>query len=264
MSAERMIALEHAIADLSRRYTAARLFQPLAAQAESELLPRINALGRELRSLRRRGAIGEADLQPVTTEILGLATDWESALQSLRGSSLYREARAAVASGDIHATHELLPRIFAEIEPVPRLPCLYLPFEPSSGRRRPGHSPFLSPAECAQRLHGLLANGVQAEVQGEDWWDRDFPYIACGITSTSLEQPIWLRADTRDRRLALFAVRGGSTHRLYAPRLEAPLQVGIDAAAGDEWWLAYDGSYADFRARLTAELRNRSVPMTLS
>jgi hypothetical protein len=264
MSAERLIALEHAMADLSRRYTAARIFRSLAVRAEGEWLPRIAELGRELRKLARQGGIAEADLKPVATTILALATDWEAALQAVRSSSLYEEARTAVASGDVPATQQLLPQLFTDMEPVRASTALYLPFEPSSGRRKPGHSPFLSPAECAQRLQALRTAGVGAEVHGDDWWEQDFPYIACALTPADLEQPIWLRADTVDLPLALFAAHRGTTHRLYTRRLEAPLSVGLEPEAGDEWWLAYERSYADFRSRLIAELQSCDMPIARS
>ena len=56
MSAEQLIALEAAQAELGTLYAVARSFTALHARAEAELLPHLVGLGRRLRGLAASGA----------------------------------------------------------------------------------------------------------------------------------------------------------------------------------------------------------------
>jgi hypothetical protein len=62
--------------------------------------------------------------------------------------------------------------------------------------------------------------------------------------------------------LALFALVDEPTYRLFTPGLQAPLNVVLAADATDEWWQAYDESYAAFREALCRELATRGLEVS--
>ncbi len=261
MSAEQLIALEAALTELSVLYDTARLFNPLHDRAETELLPRLESLGSRLRALLRTAHLSQSEIDAAAHEILSLRAEWRTALEQVRASEMYRAARKALEANQQTDLARLLPRVFAGVEVV-RPPTLYFPISPATGQRRPGGSPFLGAADCAARIAQTLARGVEAEIVGSEWWERDWPCIICADDPEALETPIALRLMAADTQVSVFAFSDEPTLRLYTACVRAPMSVVLAADATDEWWLAYEESYAAFRDALKLELKARDVRMS--
>jgi len=257
VSAEQIIALEAALADLSDLYAVTRNFTALQSGAEAELLPRIYAIGARLRSLVRAGNLDDAAIDRNATEILACATQWRGALGEIRGSPLYQRAVHDVASARQATLAEVIPQVFARVRVVQPAPSLYFPVSPSGGRRRPGSSPFLSPADCADKIMQLLADGIEPDVETAEWWERELPSIVCADTPAGVESPIVLCVAAAAVPVTVFADIDAATLRVFTPRLRAPMSVLLARDATDEWWEAYQDSYHVFRVALQQHLAAR-------
>ena len=264
MDAEPLIALEGAVAELGALYGAAKIFRPLQARAEAELLPQISALGARLRGLLRRAQLTESEIDEAAREILAIGSEWRLHLESVHASAVYREAVDALAADRQDDLARLLPAIFADLQLLRPAPTIYLGTSPSSGRRRPGSSPFLRPAECAAHILEVLTNGIVPEQAGGEWWEHELPFLAAANTAARLDTPIALQLAAADVRVAVFTAADDPGLRIFTPRLRAPFSIILAADAGDEWWEAYDDSYASFRDGLCDALRAAGQAVTIA
>jgi hypothetical protein len=263
VSAEQIIALEAALTELSELYSIARGFTTLAGRAEAEFLPQINAIGARLRRCLRTGELADEAIDRTATAILGLATLWRAELEALRGSPEYQRAVRA-AAGDCQAElAEVIPRVLAGLHVVQPAPSLYFPVSPSSGRRRPGGSPFLSPADCADKILQLLADGIAPDAEAAEWWERELPSIACADAPAGLETPIAVCLAAADARVTVFAEADMAMFRVFTARLRAPLSIVLACDATDEWWEAYQDSYHSFRDALQEQLAARGQVVSI-
>ena len=257
MSAEQLIALEAALAELSSLYTVAKGFAALQRRAESELLPRVSTLGARLRGLLRTAQLTDDAIDVAAREILALGWQWRVELEHLRASAAYQRALQAWAADRQDELARVIPGIFAGMPLVSRLAAVYFPVSPSVHRRRPGASPFLSAADCAERIIETLQEGIVPEAGGTEWWERELRFISCADAADALETPIALRVDAVEARVAIFAAPEEAALRIFTPRLRAPMSVVLAAEATDEWWQAYQDSYRSFRDSLQQELAAR-------
>lgn len=259
MSAEPLVALEGAIAELGDLLDLVRRFTPLQEEAERDFHPAIAELGRDLRRRMRRRELDDAAVEEATRRILGLQAGWSARLGDLRTSATCEQARAALDPPGQEGLDRLLPALFADLHPVRPPRDLFFPFQPSSGRRRPGTSPFLSPAECADRLAQLRQDGLPAPA-GTTWWERDFPCLEGALDGPATEAPIWLRVAAEDLPPA-FTIGHTPAARIYVRRLQAPLRIGLAEEVEDEWWQAYHGSFRTFAEALRKELKRLGLPL---
>jgi hypothetical protein len=253
------MALEAAVAELGALYTVARTFTVLATRAEGELLPRVTDLGSRMRAAVRRGQLGPSDIDAASAEVLDVRAEWRAALAAVRASPPYQRALAAFAADRQEELATLIPQIFVGLRPAQVGGDLYFPASVSTGRRRPGHSPFLGAAECAEHVLALLAGGLVPESGGPDWWDQDLPFLACADTPAAFDTPLCMRLRRTPGAPAVFATQDEPTLRVYTPRLQAPMVPVLAAEATDEWWNAYAGSYTAFREGLRSALAARGV-----
>ena len=200
MSVEQIIALNAALADLGDLYVAARRFTALQARAESAFLPALTGLGRRLRALTHAGQLSDETVAEAARDILGLSAHWSAELQRVRDTPEYRRAHAAVAADDQRTLDTAIPRVFAGLLLRPSPPVLYAPFSPSSGHRKPGTSPFLDPADCADKIVGLLQNGIAPEIDPGAWWQQELPAFTCVDDPAGVDTPIALSFDPAARR----------------------------------------------------------------
>jgi hypothetical protein len=259
VSAEQLIALEAALTQLSALYTAARIFAPLRHRAETVLLPQLLDLGSRLRQRLRVKQLAQEDVDRAAQEILSLNAAWRAELEEVRTSPVYHAAQTALAAGRQEDLARLLPQLLAAIEVVQPAGPLFFPVSPSSGVRRPGASPFLSPEQCADHIVETLATGVVAEETGSEWWERDWPCIVCTDDPQALDTPIALRLEQAGRGATVFAMNDEPTFRIFTRCLHAPMSAVLANQATDEWWQAYEDSYQVFRDALQEELARRGV-----
>jgi hypothetical protein len=263
VSAEQLIALEAAVAELGTLYVIARSLAALQVQAETELLPRTISLASRLRSLVRAAKLTPGEMDSAAREILALRSQWRLELDQVRASATYQQALAALSTDRQEELATLVPRVFAGVRIAQPHPDLYFPVSPSSGRRRPGSGPFLSAADCADKIAGILAEGVMPEDAGSEWWERELPFISCAATPAALDTPISLRLAASDASVTVFAVLDEPGFRIFTPRLRRPMSVLLATAAPDEWWEAYEDSYHAFRDALQRELAGRGYSVSM-
>jgi hypothetical protein len=262
VSAEQLIALEAALAELSTLCTVAQGFTALESRAEHEWLPRVRALGSKLRGLLRADRLTEEEIGTTATEIMALGSQWRWELEQIRASALYQRALAAFAADRQEELALVIPQVLAGLHVVQPVPALYFPVSVSRGRRRQGVSPFLSAAECVERITRVLAEGITPEPAGTDWWERELPGITCADTPAALDTPIALRLDAPGAQVSVFAATDEPSLRIFTPRLHAPLTITLATEAGDEWWEAYEESYGTFRDALRKLLTERGHVVT--
>jgi hypothetical protein len=262
VTAEQLIALEAALMELGKLYAVGTSFTALRDQAERELLPALLALGATLRGLHRTARLSAGAIDRASREIIRLRTAWRAALAEVRSAPAYQGALTAWAANDQVALARLIPRIFAGVSLVRPVPPIFFPVSPSSGRRRPGTAPFLSAPACVDHIAHSLSAGIEPDRSGSEWWERELPYLVCADTPSALDTPIALHWAVPNPSLALFALVDEPTYRLFTPGLQAPLNVVLAADATDEWWQAYDESYAAFREALCRELATRGLEVS--
>jgi hypothetical protein len=257
--AEQLIALEAAFAELANLYVVAKRYRPLRARADAELLPRTSTMAANLRSLIRHRTLDDAAIDTAARDISGLRQDWRGTLEALHRGPIYQSCLTAWHGRDRAQLITLLPRLFVDCEHVPSPPVLHYPISPSSGRRRPGHSPFVSPATCAEQIATLRHEGIEAETGGTDWWDTELASITFSSDAEALDAPTALQFDGAEIGDPVFRTGEPDTFRVYAPRLVAPFRVVLQADVDDEWWQAFSGSYADWRDALASALRTAAI-----
>src|SRR5262249_34199048 len=250
MAAEQVIALEAALAELGTLYTVSRGFTALQARAESELLLRTTTLARSLRSLLRTGHLTDHVIDETAREIFALRAEWQRGLEELRASPVYQQALTALAADEQTTLARLVPRIFADFHLATSVPDLFFGVSASSGRRRPGSSPFLSAPQCANTIVQTLEEGLAPEETGTQRWYRELACLSCADTPAALDTPISLRLAAADVRVAVFREADEASFRIFTPRLHAPFSIVLATEAVDEWWDAYEGSYRAFRDAL--------------
>jgi len=246
------------MAELSTICATAKTFILLRAEVESEWLPRLLELGSHLRRLLRTGQLSAAEVEQAAAQVVDLRRQWFAALGQVRASPVYRSTLAAWAANDQGALAGLIPQTFSYLQVVQPTPALFLPVSPSSGRRRPGSSPFLGARECAQQITQLLSAGVEPESGGSEWWESELAYIEAADDCTALDSPISLRLAS-ETDVAAFRVLEEATFRIFTPRLHARMSVVLAAEAGDEWWQAYENSYQTFRQQLRSEIEQSGI-----
>ena len=266
MSAEQLMALEAALGDLSTLYVAARQFTAIRERAETELLVGINMLASKLRRLLRAAELTDDAIALVSREILATAAHWHLQLEGVHTSATYQRTLAALAADDQTQLAALVPDIFAGLSVVHPSPSLYFPVSPASARRRgtspggtgsTGTRPFLSPRECAEKIQQLVVQGILPETGGSEWWERELAAIVGTDTPAALETPLALRLDAATVRVAVFGSPEEPSLRVFTPCLRAPFSIVVARSAPDEWWAAYEESYAAFRDALQRELATR-------
>ncbi|MBI3782542.1 MAG: hypothetical protein HY270_03975 [Deltaproteobacteria bacterium] len=259
MPADQLIALEAAIAEIGGLYSVACSFAVLRQRAEAELLPQISALSSRLRSLLRQNNLSEAEVDKAAHEIVAVGSIWRQALDEVRRSEVYQRGLAAYAAGRQDELREIIPAIYAGLRAdSPGRVCL--PFAPANPGRRSGQGPFLNAADCAEAILSKLETGAQASSGGE-WWERELAAVEASDSPEGVETPIWLEIAGSDLKVAVFRVEVLGSLRIFTPRLQTAMRVGLRREADDEWWQAYDESYDKFRHGLVRELRLRRVPL---
>jgi len=264
VSAERLIALEVAVADLSALYPVARSFRPLHERAERELLPFLTRLGARLRQARRRGELGEDSVASISTELLGAAAHWNEELATLHSSALYAAVREAMRADDQARLGELIPELLAGYTLVTAPLSLHFPVPITTGRRRPGSSPFLHPKAAADQITALADSGIEPEAAHGAWWESEIRPLVCASDPTLLGTTVALRPHGADRQRSIFAIEQEPTLRIFTSTVRGPFTVVLAAAAEDEWWEAYEDDYLVFRDRLRQELELRGMPVELA
>jgi hypothetical protein len=255
VEAQHLMAFEAALAELSGLYVVAKDFRPLRTRAESELLPATAELGARLRRLVRQGSTDATAVDTAARETAGLLQEWRGTLDGLRGGELYQSCIDAYSARDQPRLIALIPQLFAECDHIATPPMLYYPVSPSSGRRRPGNSPFLTPDACAARIAALRDEGIAAEGSGTEWWERELVPLTLVVDPEALDTPLALRFDPSRLIDAVFRLDDGDVFRIYAARLRAPFDVVLQEEVDDEWWQAFSGSYASWRTALAEEIR---------
>lgn len=259
VGAEHLIAFEAALAELSGLYLVAKDFRPLRARAETELLAATSELGARLRRCVRQGNLDERAVDAAARDIAALRQEWRQALEALRASDLYQSCLSAYGTQDHARLIALIPLLFAECDHAPAPPPLYYPLSPSSGRRRPGSSPFLTPAACATRIAQLRDDGIAAESSGTEWWETELVPLTLARDPAAFDTPLALRFVPGQMHASVFRMGGGEVFRVYAARLRVPFHVVLQDEVDDEWWQAFAGTYATWRTALADELRTREI-----
>jgi hypothetical protein len=258
-TAAELVALETAMRDLARLYEHARRFTALRARAEADLLPRLNALGRQLRHELRGGEIGPTAIAAVATELHTMTEQWQAAIEALRTSRVVADAVAAYRCDDQPALAVALPHVFADLHPVPeRPPVLYLsiPVVPARAHRA-NRRPLADAHEVAERV-ARLCGGIAPAARSDTWWDAAFPAIVLGDDPTAAESSICLALDLSGATVTVFSESEAPPLCVYTPRLIVPFHAVVAGEAGDEWWAVSAQPYEQFRDAVRSELqRNR-------
>lgn len=247
------------MAELGTLYTTARGLTALAPDAERELLPRITAFGGRLRRCVRGGTLDAAAIDAASLEVLAVRSEWQTRVEAVRSSAAYRAACVALAADRQDEVAALIPRVFAGLRPAVLVPPLFVPMSVSTGRRRPGTSPFLSAPEAAERIARLVHDGLEACGESGAAWEQDLPSVSCTDDPAVLDTPVALRVEPAVLRATAFAVVGSPTYRVFTARRVAAGSVWLATDPADTWWEAYEVSYAAFRDALRDELAQRDV-----
>lgn len=258
MDAAILIGLEGTFAELGELYEVARQFTPLAERAETELLGAIESLGARLRRLLRTSRLGTDEVEQVGAEILALRDRWQRAVDEIRTSPVYLAATGAFAADRVDDLHRWIPQIFAELTPAAADVPMFLPISVSTGRRRPGTTPFLSADDCAERIVEQCRNGIAA-TPGSGWWEQDFPGLQGVDDPEALDTPISLQLRRPTRPYALFVVGDGPFLRACCRSLEGDFAAVVAGDTNDQWWEAHEQPYPAFRDGLIARLEAAGI-----
>jgi hypothetical protein len=263
VGARELIGLEAAIAELGSLYRAAKEFVALRAAAEEELRLGTERLAADLRAHVRHDTLDADVVDRTAAYVATLRTRWQQVLEELRSSADYREACDAWRDGNFAKLGELLPRLFADVRPVPAPAELFLDLSPSAGRRG-GTSPFQSAEECTRRILAWRDEGIATRERGGDWWRADLAHLELVDGEDLLENPIGVRFDGGSLPAALFVVGDDDrTYRLYGSRIRAPFSVVIREESDDAWWQAAESSYEEFRDELVSRLRGAGLSVAI-
>lgn len=259
MDAERLVALEAALAELGGLYTTARNFTALEPKADKALLPRLTSLSSRLRALHRAREMGQGDIDDASREIIELRTSWQTAIEDIHRSALFQEACRAFEKDDQEALARLVPQIFAGVEVTTAPADAVFGVSAAVRRRGPGTSPFLSPEACAEKIERTVIDGVVPRAETDDWWVTELPSIHLATSLADLDTPFAVRLSGSDITAAVFASEAEFGYRLFTPRLSGAFVVEIAASVDDEWWQAFEQPFEDFRDALVKELASRGI-----
>jgi hypothetical protein len=252
---ERLIAFEAAMRELGTLQGVAARYVPLRRDAEA-LLGELMDLGRTLRRATRRGVFTDDVVEEAAARVRRLRDGWQCRLAELHSSAPYRGALAAYAAGDQQRLGELLPAIFAGLEPAAAAPPLYQAVVLTTRRRTAG-SPFRPPAGVAEEVEQVRREGLRPRVRAGDWWDTDFPALSFASELEAIDAPVALSVDTLPRSVVL--LREGDAVVSFTTCLRAECSVVLAESSDDSWYEAAEGSYAAYRDALAHELGRRGV-----
>jgi hypothetical protein len=207
----------------------------------------------------RRDALDDRAVDATAHDIAALRQQWRATLEELRTSPLYRSCLIAYGAQDSAQLTVLVPQLFAECSRVAMPPPLYYPMTPASGRRRPGHSPFLTAEACASRIAQYRDDGIMAEASGTQWWETEIQPVTLGDDPGTFDTPLALRFDPTALSVPVFQVGDGERFRIYTSCLRATFTVVLQHEVDDEWWQAFAGSYASWRDDVAAHLRAQAI-----
>lgn len=255
---ERLIAFEAAIEELGKMQAVAVRYRDLRPDAEA-LLGELMDLGRSLRQAARRGPFTEDSVEHSAHHVRRLRDEWTRRLADLRSSALYQGALAAYAAGDQTCLAEVLPRLFADLEPQQISPPLFQPL-PLTGRSRGGR-PIRPVEEVAEAVESLRREGLRPPTHGRNWWDTDLPALTLASDLSTVDAPAVLSLDRLPPSVSF--LREADSILVFTQRLEAEVSVVLAETSDDTWYEASEGSFAEYRDALAQALRKRDVAVEL-
>jgi len=263
VQAEHLVALEAALAELGGLYTAARSFVALEGRAENELLPRLTSLSARLRALYRSGGIGPQAIDNVSREIIDVRTAWQAALEGIRESEPFNDARHAFEHDDQGTLAQLVPKIFAGLKRTAAPRQARFGVSAEIRRRGPGLSPFLTAEACADKLAQTAREGVAPAVHATEWWLSALPSIAFVAESADLDTPFAVALPGSEITAAVFETDVEVGYRIFTPRQQGNFVVEIAGSVDDEWWQAFEQPFEEFRAELQKRLAAKGIAHTV-
>jgi len=207
--------------------------------------------------------MGQSDIDDASREIIELRTGWQTALDEIRQSSHFADARRAFEADDQEALASLVLNIFAGHQRVPVPATAHFGVSVAVRRRGPGSSPFLTPEACAEKIERSVRQGLVPAVEAHDWWLADLPPIHLATSLADLDSPFAVRLPGSEITAAVFASDAEFGYRIFTPRLCGDFVVEIATAVDDEWWQALEEPFEEFRTRVQARLASDGVPYAL-
>lgn len=253
---EALVGFEAAMAELAALYTRARALTALREAADAQWLPRLESLGRQLRRWRRAGSLDAEALDAACREIASLRAVWQAQIAGVRDAPDCRAVREAVLAGDQTAVRDAVPRLLAGYRAVGPRASLYVPVPVSTGRRRPGTSPFVSAAEAAERVAAMVRDGIVPAALDPD---LDLPGVAGAAEPGLLDSPVAVLAEPEAAGLVVFGEEGRARRCVFTAAPVPVASVWLAPEAGDEWWEAHETPYPAFRDAVRADLAGRGL-----
>ncbi len=245
------------ISEVGACYSRARRYRAIAAECEERLLGRALAIGGAMREWARATVVDTAACAAAVAELRRLIADCNAAIAAVRASVPYRDAVAAWDDARWSAVAALAPTIFDGIEPVASARALHFPVSVVAPR---GGTHFLAPATVADRVRGLLQDGLPAaDPTPERGADENLRAVVLDDDPGAVEAPLTLVVAPDDVPWPRFRLAPVGEVFVYVARLQVPARVRCAAHAADEWWAIRPDAYEAYVAELTGELGARGI-----
>jgi len=251
--------LEAAIADTGALLVRAQKYRRGAGPEGRALARESRLLGDAARRLHRRDALDAGSARRLLEDAHALAARLRALIAAVRDAPEYTAAVAAHAIGDATALGELLPRIFAGLEPDAACPDVFASV-PWLRRGRLRDVADVVGDVAAARTEGLLAEGDDLSAGA----DAELPAVVLGAEPPPGE-PVVLRIPRPTIDAPVHRLADSGEVLVHAPRLPIPgavvrLAGGIDPEEQQRVEIA-PADYARFRDALAVALAAAGVPV---
>jgi hypothetical protein len=228
-----------------------RRYRPLASES-AELYAAVSRVTARVRRANR-DAGGGLDLEVLARAVESSAGAVRHLLEEFHSSPSYRALLDALARDDDDASRQLVPQVFADLEPATAAGDLFWPLGAKRGEG------LLDPEAAAEAVTRMAHEGIEPQAGpgvGADASIRPIRFFA-GIAG--IDVALWVIV--AGERVSAPAFRAPELDEVlvYARRLRAPFSVGLRRESPDDWLELRVGGYEPYRERCRELIAARGV-----
>jgi hypothetical protein len=228
-----------------------RRYRPLASES-AELYAAVSRVTARVRRANR-DAGGGLDLEALARAVESSAEAVRHLLEEFHSSPTYRALLDALAREDDAASRQLVPQVFADLEPTIAAGDLFWPLGAKRGEG------LLDPEAAAEVVTRMAREGIEPQAGpgvGADASIRPIRFFA-GIAG--IDAALWVIVAGGLVSAPAFRAPELDEVLVYARRLRAPFSVGLRRESPDDWLELRAGGYEAYRERCRERIAAHGV-----
>jgi hypothetical protein len=229
-----------------------RRYRPLATES-AELYAAVSRVTARVRRANRDAGGAGLDLEALARAVESSGRAVRHLLEEFHSSPTYRALLDALGREDDAASRQLVPQVFADLQPTLAAGDLYWPLAAKRGEG------LLDPEAAAEAVTRMAHEGIEPQAGpgvGADSSIRPIRFFA-GIAG--IDAALWVIVAGEQVSAPAFRAPELDEVLVYARRLRAPFSVGLRGESPDDWLELRAGGYEPYRERCRELIAARGV-----